>query len=146
MASGQELTPRGQRRRRHAGDSRAARQIEDHMFPQLGAGTDKAHVPEQHVDKLGQFVQLPAAQKGTNRGKTLIVCRGDGMVRFIGDMDHCAKLKDGECPAVTSHALLQEHDRPPRGKAHRRGNGEHERDQHRQRQQHASGFEYALGR
>ena len=62
---------------RHAGDSRAARQFEGYIFRQFGAGTDQAHIPGQYIRKLGQLIQLPAAQEGADGSKALMVGRGD---------------------------------------------------------------------
>jgi hypothetical protein len=47
--------------------------IEDHMLAHFGTGADQTHVTEQHVRKLGQFIQLPTAQEGANESKALIV-------------------------------------------------------------------------
>ena len=51
-----------------------------------------------------------------------------------------------EDPAMTAHAPLPEQDRARRSETHRRGDRQHQRDQHGQRQKHTSAVEEALGR
>jgi hypothetical protein len=66
-----------------AGDSRAAWQIADHMLGHLGAGTYQAHIPPKHIQQLGQLIELPAAQQGTNQSEFLVANRADRMMRLI---------------------------------------------------------------
>ena len=42
------------------------------MLRELGPRSDQAHIAEKDVDKLGQFIQLPAAQERANRSESLV--------------------------------------------------------------------------
>jgi hypothetical protein len=53
------------------------------MFGQLGAGSDQAHMPGQHIQQLGQFIQLPSAQKRAYRRKVLVAGRGDRLMCLV---------------------------------------------------------------
>src|ERR1035438_4227948 len=95
-----------------ARDSGAAREVGDRMFRQFGTRAYKAHVAGKHIQKLGQFIQFPAAQKRTYRSEALIPGGGDWTMGFVRSVDHGPEFQDGEAPAVTAFALLKEEDRP----------------------------------
>jgi hypothetical protein len=59
---------------------------------------------------LGQFVQLPAAQKRPDRSESLVAGRGDRTMHIPRGMDHGSELDNGKSAAEASHALLQEKD------------------------------------
>ena len=103
-------------------------------------------MPGQYIGKLGQLIQLPAAQERADGSKALMMGRGVRVVLCFGDVNEGAELEYGENPAVTAHAFLQEQDRARRGEAYGRGDRQHEREQHRQRQEDAGAVEEALGR
>jgi hypothetical protein len=115
------------------------------MFRQLGAGAYQAHIPQKHIEHLGQLIKLPAAQQGTYRSEHLVTGRRDRMMRFVRDVNHGSELQNGKDMAVTAYALLQEENRTRRCQPHRQGDHQQDRNQQRQHRQNAGAIEDTLG-
>ncbi len=71
----------------------------------LGARTDEAHLADQHVPQLGQFVQLGIAQPLPQRSDASVVPPGDGRTLITGGFfAHGAELEDLEGTPAHAHA------------------------------------------
>ena len=127
------------------GDARSAVEESCLMRGQLGAWPDKTHITAQHVEKLREFIQLPATQEWTDRRKGLVANSRDGTALRFRKVDHGAELEDGEGMTVKAHPPLQEEHGAFGGEANHQSNQEKYRDQQRQREKHAGAIEATLG-
>ena len=127
-----------------AGDSRAAGKIGDHMLRQLGTGAYQAHMPGQHIEQLGQLVELPAAQKKADQSEALIAGGGDRIMYFVLGNEHGSEFENGEGAALMPHSLLQEEGRPGGGEPHCQRDRQQKREQQRQYGQYTGTIEEAL--
>lgn len=89
-----------------AGDAGTTTEITKLMFWDFGPRSDQAHVALEYVKKLGQFIELPAAQKWSNWGEPLIVGCRDGVVPAVLTMLHGSEFQNREPSAVQSCPLL----------------------------------------
>src|SRR6185437_2722932 len=94
----------------------------------FGARSNEAHMAQKHVKNLRKFIELPAAQEGTDEREGLILRGGDSVVAHICLMQHGAKLGDGEDLPETAHAFLQEQHRTWRREANAGRNNQQDRD------------------
>jgi len=88
-------------------DPRTALEIRDLMFWKLGAGAYQAHIPDEHIQQLGQLIEFPPAQKRANWSKPLVLCCRDSMMCSVHGVRHGSELQDGESATVTPRPLLQ---------------------------------------
>lgn len=93
---------------------------------QTGPRPDHAHVALQHIDYLGQFVDLPASQEATER-HDVRVSRARLRNDPTGVRVHCPKFVDAELAPIPAHPLLREECRARRSEAHTERSGHDDR-------------------
>ena len=54
----------------------------------VGTRPDQTHIPTQHVEQLGEFVETGATDKGTDRGNALVARRGGMATDLLGIAYH----------------------------------------------------------
>ena len=96
----------------------------------LGPRPDDRHLAPQHVQELGQLVQLAAPQEGAEREEAKVARRGDHASLRPRPVVHRPELEHREGPAVEADALRAVEDRP------RAAQPDAERDQREQRADH----------
>ena len=70
------------------------------------AGTDQAHLPPQHVEELGQLVQMGGAEQPPQASHPLVVDRRPHRPAALGVHLHGAELPHAEGPAAKADPLL----------------------------------------
>src|SRR2546430_7379388 len=81
-----------------------------HVARYLRPRSDEAHLAPQHVDELGQLIDLPAAQHAAHARDAWIAGAGDERTRAPGG-PHGTKLEDLERLAASPDADLPKEDR-----------------------------------
>jgi hypothetical protein len=97
-------------------------------FGALRPRPDQAHLAQQHVEKLRQFVDVRAAQQPADRGHARVA--GDGPARAgqrFTFVEHGANLVDGERDTASAGARLRVERRPARAELHRQRRQEDDR-------------------
>lgn len=76
----------------------------------LGARADQAHVSAQDVPELREFVEIPAAEEGTDTQQSRVAVRSAhvDMIRCGGVGFHAAEFPEREVASVGAHAYLRE--------------------------------------
>ena len=97
----------------------------------LGTRTDQRHLPPQHVEKLGQLVQVRAPQEPTDPRHPRIVGDRPGRVRVVVD-PHRPKLQQLERTFVLADPGLAEEHRAGARAPHRQRDREKQGRQHQQ--------------
>lgn len=87
----------------------------------FGPGTHQAHLPLQHVPKLGQLVQLGLTQEPAHPGDPGIPAHGQGKSQGLGIRDHGAELEHLEAPPLSAHPKAPVKDRARRGEFDQEG-------------------------
>jgi hypothetical protein len=80
-----------------------------HLFRRFGPRSDQAHVSLEHVEKLGQLVELPSSECGTGSRDAAVARRRDNAT--LASDAHRSKFPDAERLAVFANAYLAEEDR-----------------------------------
>jgi hypothetical protein len=77
----------------------------------LRARTDNAHVPPQHIEELGEFVEVELAQDRSNVGAARIVGSGPSPFRLAWPKSlHRSEFEHSENTSVETDAILPEQD------------------------------------
>ena len=92
----------------------------------LGPGAHQAHIPFEHIEKLGQFVQTEFADKTAEPGLARVLGAGPAGLLVVVDA-HGAELVHQKGPLVQPHPLLLENDRPRTGQLDADSHGQHQR-------------------
>lgn len=78
----------------------------------LGAWSDEAHLPLEHIPELGKFIDIPPAHEGPNPESAIVILASPASpALFLGIELHAADLDDLELASSPSDAPLAIEDR-----------------------------------
>src|ERR1700689_154867 len=84
------------------------RHMHHFQMRQLRPRPNEAHVATQHIDELGQLIQLVLAQETAESGHSWVATLGQRGPVFLSVKCHGPELEHGEQDPMTSHALMAE--------------------------------------
>lgn len=76
------------------------------MFRRVGPGADNAHLPGEHVQKLGQFIDARLSNNAADFGDAWIVSAREVGADRWRILSHAAKFVNRERLAASSHSRL----------------------------------------
>ncbi|CAD5376994.1 hypothetical protein OF001_U190030 [Pseudomonas sp. OF001] len=77
----------------------------------LRARSDYAHVSDENVEKLWEFVEFGLAQEFSGSGYSIVASYGQLQTFFLGINSHCAEFENSESSSMPANTLLSEEDR-----------------------------------
>jgi len=81
------------------------------VFPNLGTGTDKAHISFENIDELGHFINLCPSQPPSQFGNPRVVSESDRSAPEMSVFNHGTKFEDDKRATSLSDPLLPKEDR-----------------------------------
>jgi hypothetical protein len=111
----------------------------------MGAGTYDAHMPNQHIEELGYFVQVGIAKEAAYSCDAGIVIGCLFGIGFGVDV-HGAELEAGERSSKETHSFLDEENRAARVELDQdKKDGEEPAEDEKNDEQRADNIENTLG-
>ena len=122
--------------------ARLLRTVQGQVFRQQRARTDKAHLPRQHIEQLGQFIQGQGAhQPPRARQPPFVRQQFSPVILFIR---HRLEFDDAEQLAVAAGPRLAEKRRSAVGGGQKRRQRQERNQQHRQHNQGGGKIQHPL--